>query len=183
MAVDYKEQPELPRPGSPESFAGIAGGASLAYNPPEEKPHELLLLAKVTSATDFSRFSDVSTLGLESNFCERPNANVLLSLPYIFSQGHDIRLSPPAPIATDDDGKSGPLFTYDLYFHVSLRATSPSQPQEESFDLRTQPEDICFKIVRGAYRALGYSSNVVTIPKESITAALDRYQSGQRDGF
>jgi hypothetical protein len=174
--VDYYDQAELPVPGSSASLSGIMGGQVLARGTPHEKPHELLLLARISSSKDFSRVPFSNTLGIKSYICQRENARIFLTLPYIFMAGRDIRLG-PVPNVTGNNGVSTP-FVYSIYFRVARKGNGTAVPPEDSFDLQQQPTDLCFTLVGGDYRALGYRSDTLRVPKEMIAAALHDYQIG-----
>jgi hypothetical protein len=138
-----------------------------------ERHHELFLEAKFTSHVDLTKVNYGDNLGNEVFFCHRPDAHTLLPWPYVYSNGHEVPSGDNAEPTRLSDGKEGLLFSYYVFFRVSRDENGrPSKPPLESFDLRKNPEDVCFRLVGGAYRAFGYTSNTVEISKETILTAL-----------
>jgi len=145
--------------------------------PPTEKAaerhHELFLEAKFTSHIDLTKINYGDNLGNEIFFCHRPDANTLLPTPYVYSNGHEVPSGDNAEPTRLSDDKGRPLFSYYIFFRVSRDENGRlSKPPFASFDLRKNPEDVCFRLVGGAYRAFGYRSNTVVVPREMIAAAL-----------
>ncbi len=180
-AVDAHDQVELARRGDALLVARMAGNlalendASLAKNdtPGRVPPHYVLLKVEFTSHADLSKVNYGDNLGNEIFFCNRPKAHTLVGTPYVYSNGAVM----PSPTNAEPIKLPASNGTTILSYHVFVRAADdesdrPSSPPLESFNLREKAEDICFKLVGGAYRKLGYESNTVTIPATLIQAAL-----------
>jgi hypothetical protein len=176
--VDGHDQAELARPGDMRPIlARMAGDPSLLSDPrlekeslaaPTERPHQLLIRVEFSSLVDFSKINYGDNLGTEIFFCDRPDAHTLIGMPYVYSNG---QIVPSEEVSQTSSTAGDSLSKYYVFFRVFERF-HPSNPPLESFDLRTHPEDVCFKLVGGAYRALGYSSNTIRVPSATITAAL-----------
>ena len=74
--------------------------------------------------------------------------------------------------------EEGEVLTYYAYLEVFYDFTGVSS--YEQFDLRTEPEDVCFR-VRGGWIGNAHKSNVVVIPKEDIVEALKGLPPALRD--
>ena len=186
QAVDAYDQAEFGQPGDMRRIlARMAGNPAIENDPnptlqappgsvSSKRTHDLLLKAEFTSHVDLSKVDYGDSLGNEVFFCHRPHIHTLIDVPYVYSNGQVVpsaNMAPPSQTPVGADEK--PLFIYYVYFRVARDdSLTPSKSPLESFDLRRVSEDICFKVVGGAYRALGYASNVVTIPKTTITKAL-----------
>ena len=95
-------------------------------------------------------------VGVWPYFCDRPQD----SIPWR-SELYWNSLAVSAPLKYEMQKKSG-VFAYYVFLDVAFTAKQPSS--YESFDLRTHPEDICFR-VGGGFAGRGFKSNVVVIPK------------------
>jgi hypothetical protein len=188
QVVNRDQQSEFPAAGDIRPMLSrMAGDPNLLTDPRLAKiarpvaagtDGELLFKVEFTTRVDLSKVDYGDNLNNDIFFCHRPDIHVLLRLPYVYSNGHGVPsgFGDKPSQTTDDAGNS--TFTYYIFFRVARddRGT-PSKPPLESFDLRQSPEDVCFRLVGGAYRALGYSSNIVVIPKEMIRAALRNFPS------
>jgi hypothetical protein len=139
----------------------------------QQPPLRLQLKVEFTSAEDLSRVlrEDYYILGTRAYFCNRPNDNAILSFVGIYFR--DQPVSGDVPIVNPTS--NGP-FTYSTYMGVARQAVYPSNPPQVSFDLRKDPEDICFYVAGGNTSPFGFRSNVVRVPKEAIAAALQETQ-------
>lgn len=75
-------------------------------------------------------------------------------------------LSPTAENTLTDKDRP---FVYRFYVDISRK--SEQQPRAQ-YDLRLHVEDICFQITSAEMTNTGAKSNIVTIPKEAVAAAL-----------
>ncbi|HJQ99225.1 MAG TPA: hypothetical protein VJ826_13010 [Candidatus Polarisedimenticolaceae bacterium] len=64
----------------------------------------------------------------------------------------------------------GPSEAGPYHFFIDINRTG----KNASYDLRDAPEDICFQIVSAEMFRPSAKTNVVTIPKEAISAALEQ---------
>jgi hypothetical protein len=178
-AVDAHDQTELPLPGDPRPYVALMMGnpAVLRLSPPPdlktaERPHRPLLKVEFTSRSDLSKLDFADNLSTESFFCRRPDAKVLLGGVWNYSEGHLVPSGYEETIQSSST-VAGRLYTYYTFFSVARNGPLPSdRPAYEAFDLRRKTEDVCFRLVGGRYRAFGYYSNTVTIPKAVIARAL-----------
>lgn len=156
--------------GDPNQSDRNPSSSVAAFKP----PNELLLKTEFTSAVDLTTVDAAVTLGNEVFFCDRPKAQVRLALPYIFSQGSEVPVPEAiAPIGLPGQASATPI-TYHLFIRVALDEHGPSKPPFESFDLWRNPEDVCIRLAGGAYRALGYRSNIAVVPKHELAAILGK---------
>jgi hypothetical protein len=182
--VDAAEQAELPPPGDMRLIvARLAGDPAVLADPriqapaaPPHREHEWLVRVDFTTRTDLSTVNYRDNLANDIFFCDRPDAHTLLPFPYIYSNGTIVPSGKgTTPEVTGADAAR--LFSYHVFFRVSRDDSHTlSKPPLESFDLRRRPEDVCFRIVGGEYRALGYRSNTAIVPKETIANALKDLQ-------
>lgn len=174
--VDAAKQAELPPPGDLRLIvARLAGDPAVLQGPQIQAPaasphreHEWLVRVDFTTRSDLSTVSYRDNLGNDIFFCDRPDVHTLLAFPYIYSSGGIV----PSGNGTSPEmtgSGTARVFSYHIFFRVSRDDSHmPSKPPLESFDLRQNPEDVCFRIVGGEYRALGYRSNTVVVPKKLI---------------
>ncbi len=190
--VDRREQTELPPPPAADSFKSINPYRDFLFAlseakdgkpiKPEDmavyfreqetnqsfknaKPQKLLFRVKFTSKENLHKFArDHSySVGVWPYFCDRSQDSIpWRSEPY----WHGLVVG--APLKYEMQKKDG-VFVYYVFLDVSFTAKQPSS--YESFDLRTHPEDICFR-VGGGFAGRGFKSNVVVIPKLEIIKAL-----------
>jgi hypothetical protein len=148
---------------------GLAGDLA-AGDHSGEKPNRLLLKAQFTSGVNLSEFIQENSysLGNEAFLCNRPDHRVILSFPGVYMG--NARPGGANPLSRATEGKGIPI-TYYLFLNPAGDKIVPSFPQVEAFDLRRNPEDICFYL-RGGSGWGGYRSNNVVIPAEAIAAAL-----------
>lgn len=183
-AVDYHDETELPVPGDLRPYiADMAANPAILRAPPSsaglpplktaERPHRALLKVEFTSRIDLSKVDFADNLSTKTFFCRRSDANVLLGGVHIYSNHHVVPSGYNEPIETSNTA-TGALYTYYTFISVARNEPGGGKPVYESFDLRRNPEDVCFRLVGGEYRAFGYRSNIVSIPKALIARALDQ---------
>jgi hypothetical protein len=131
--------------------------------PGSAPPNELLLKIDFTSMVDFFMPNPKDTPYKEIYFCDHPKALVLLSNAIISRNTPAIRSPSPETVRAKGDHPKTPI-TYSIFVAVAWDSREPF----ESFDLWQHPEDICFRLVGGAYRP----SDIVVVTKEAIAAAL-----------
>jgi hypothetical protein len=185
-AVDYHDQTELPLPGDLRPYiASMAGNPAILRAPPTasglpaletaERPHIAILKVEFTSGRDLSKIKFADGLSTESFFCRRPDTKVLLGGVRIYSDGQVVPSGYEEAVQRSST-PTGPLHTYYTFLWVARSGGHPGdRPVYEAFDLRRDPEDVCFRLVGGEYRAFGYYSNTVTIPKALIARALNQH--------
>jgi hypothetical protein len=176
-AVDRYDQPEIPTP-SASAYTGLMSEQEMVRyglaNPYGERPHELLLKAEFKSEVNLAAFVNEGgyNLGNTSFFCNRPKDNVLLSSSYVYWRG--VRLGDHGdPIQQSGEIQGQPI-TYYMFLGIARQAIAPANPPQVSYDLRQKPEDICFYLRGGNGTPFGFTSNIVTIPKQAIAAALEK---------
>lgn len=127
------------------------------------------LKIEFTTGADISRLmgEDHYVLASEGHFCNRPRDYVNLMGRTIYFRGQQV--SGNVPITNPATGSK---FLYSTYLNLHRDAV-PSIPQQTAFDLRDEPEDVCFYVSGGNGTHFGLKSNVVMIPKNAIAAALD----------
>jgi hypothetical protein len=179
--VDAADQAELPPPGDMRLIiTRLAGDPALlqdlrvqAPTAPLHREHEWLIRVDFTTRSDLSTVNYRDNLGNDIFFCDRPEAHTLLAIPYIYSNGEIVPSGNNTPPEMMGSGAAR-VFAYHIFFRVSRdESVPPSKPPLESFDLRQKPEDVCFRIVGGEYRAFGYRSNTVVVPKNLIVGAVE----------
>jgi hypothetical protein len=179
--VDRRDQAELPPPGDlgrtiarmvgdPNVAKDYAGARAPGYEN-AETPHELLLKAKFTSQVYLSQIDYADDLSNKTFFCDRPNAHVRLAFPDVYWRGFEVPPGNGRPIRPGGRAP-GPPITYYIFLRVALEEQQPGKPPFESFDLLRSPQSICFSLEGGRYRAFGYRSNTVMVPRNAIVTAL-----------
>lgn len=177
-AVDYHDQAEMPTP----SAAGLTGFMTdqqiVEYglgNPYEERPHRLILKATFTSETNLARFvrDNGYNLGTGAHFCGRENEEVFLSFMDAYWRGINVARPGDDPSNQIDQSGEKPITYYFFLEAVRDKSIRPGSSSEVLFNLRERPEDVCFDLA-GGNAPFGFRSNVVTIPKEMITSALQK---------
>lgn len=103
------------------------------------------------------------TLLAESYFCRRPKASVLLSWPSVYWKGLNVS------IPLNYDIQESEMLTYYFFLNMAYNYTGPSS--YEHYDLRANPEDVCFQL-RGGSIGIGYKSNIAVISQKDIVEAL-----------
>lgn len=192
--VDRREQAELPPPPALDSFKSInpyreyllalskakgeepikpedmaayfrEQGTNQAFK--NSKPQKPLFRVEFASKENLHKFARDNSypVAIWPYFCGRPKAQVSLGTE-VFWKGLDIG----APLNYEMQ-KNDEVFVYYTFLNVTFAAKHPSS--YESFDLRTHPEDICFR-VGGGFAGRGFKSNVVVIPKADIIKALEQ---------
>ena len=139
-----------------------------------DPPNELLLKTKFTSTVDLSTVDEAVTLGNKVFFCDRPKAHLRLALRSVFWQMSEVSWMPTGTTIRPAGAEPTTPITYHVFIRAALDEHGPGNPRLESFDLWRHPEDVCFRVEGGAYRALGYRSNTVVVSKEEIAAVLDQ---------
>jgi hypothetical protein len=172
--VDRRSQLEIPAPGDIRlDLARMTGDPNLGPQIGTSSvnvPHELLIKAEFTSRVDFSKIDYRDNLDSQFFFCERPDAHVRIGLPYVYWNRSVV---PATSTVQRQRANTAELpLVYYVFFRVAVQETKPSKPPVESFDLRQNVQDVCFRLVGGQYRALGYTSNTVTVPKAAISKTL-----------
>ncbi|MGJ4952435.1 hypothetical protein [Bradyrhizobium sp. HKCCYLS20291] len=74
-------------------------------------------------------------------------------------------------------------YIYHFYFNVAFKKLfepAPGQLPSFSWDMRTQPEDVCFKIRGGTMLGTGFAKDPVVIPATEITDAIARGERSKR---
>lgn len=130
------------------------------------KPQKLLFRLEFSSKENLHQFARDHSypVGVRPYFCARPDDLInWRSKP--FWNG----LAVGMPWNYEMQKKDG-VFVYYFFLDVSYTVKSPTSSYE-SFDLRTHPEDICFR-VSGGFAGRGYKSNNVVVPKFEIIKAL-----------
>ncbi len=146
----------------------------IGFVPDRAMPTGPLLLTHFTSQTDLARLPYNASLQVDSFFCDRPQAHVMLGAgDAILSAGRDVA-DGPAPDAAANP--AGP-FDYAIFFHVARQTNPRLIPPDVGFDFRAAPEDICFALVGGPNRDLGYRSNELRIAADTISAAIRNYDA------
>jgi hypothetical protein len=174
--VDYHDQVEM---GSPRTafLEPLVGKEAAEHAPteilpkgPVERPHRALLRVGFRSAKDLWALAQRNaTLFLHSSFCNRKDSESLGG-PGVYSRGHAVQLSEAANSALKErDGE------YYFYLNVAGKESPQSVPPRVGFDLRSNPEDICFYVtgwVGGLIPRTIYQSAVASVPKAAIAAAF-----------
>ena len=144
---------------------GTLGDLTLVGLQAQKAQDELRLVATYKSSKDLSQFDRTMLWG---NFflCEHSDAHLRLG-PI-----HQDHVSNPA--APPEKLGSPP---YTAIFRAALTEGVHSNPPYESFDLRRQPQDVCFRLKQGPYSESGASSGVLVIPKEKIASAISQSET------
>jgi len=177
-AVDWRDRDEIAGPGA-SPLIGLVGTRDLiriGETPKGEKNNpRLLLKVEFTSEINLSAFVIKKTynLGNSAYFCDRSKDPDLemLSFPDVYWRGILLNPHDPDPIARQRKVVDGKI-TYYIFIDVVRDEVTKSKPPLEAYDLRQRPEDICFCLRGGNNHGFGYRSNVVTIPKDMISAVL-----------
>jgi hypothetical protein len=171
-AVDYHDQLEMPVPAlagleplvgreAAERTAVIAG----VPGRPMERPHRALLRVEFRSTKDLWGIARrKGVVFLHSSFCQ-PNEFAALGDPTVYYRGRAIYWTNLA-----DSASTGSEEVYYFYLSVSRRKSLKDIPPETGFDLRENPEDICFYVTGSGF--FGYKSAIATVPKGAISEAL-----------
>jgi hypothetical protein len=133
-------------------------------------PSALLLKVSFSTTTDLTQIDDAVTLGDEAFFCDKPDIHARLASPNIFWNGIKIPTWPDTPKIRPNT--SHDPITYYTFLRVTLDEPDTGKPLFSSFDLARDPQNICLRLVGGAYRAFGWRSNTIVIPKDTISSVL-----------
>ena len=110
------------------------------------------------------------SLHAEATFCDGAEDYDYVAFGPVYWRDRELDNS---QIAADALAAAGGLQTYYFYAnvlneHPSLKKGVPLQ----SYDLRTSPKDLCFRITMPEYPIGGSLSNRVTIPRAALVEAL-----------
>jgi len=84
--------------------------------------------------------------------------------------------------ATQSEASSSPgSREYHFFFNVARRENLKSKPPQRGYDLRRNPEDICFYLTGGNQGWFGFKfkSRVATIPKSEIAEAFRKLDTSK----
>jgi len=132
------------------------------------KPQKPLLRVEFTSNGNLYQFAKENSypVAIWPYFCKRPE-ELIPRNGRVYWNGLDVG----APLNYEMWKNGDEPFVYYTFLDVAFSAKQPSS--HESFDLRTDPEDICFR-VGGGFAGRGFKSNAVVIPKAEIIKALEQ---------
>lgn len=193
--VDYREQAELPAPPRTGSIKAIDPYRDFLFSLSEEKGKEPITpndveaffrqqennqsfknakqqkpLLKVEFSSKENLYEFIKgksyTLSIVPYFCNRPESTVRLGWPYVYWRGLNISAFPLNYVIQQ---KEGDIIAYYAFLNVVYDFTGTTS--YERFDLRTNPEDVCFQL-KGGSMGFGFESNTVVIPKAEIVKAL-----------
>jgi len=193
--VDYREQAELPAPPKTGSIKEIDPYRDFLFSLSEEKgakpitpndveayfrqqennqsckttkQHKPLLKIEFSSKENLYEFikGKSYTLSVDPYFCNRPESIVSLGGPYVYWRGLNVSIFTLNYVIQQKEGEA---FTYYAFLNVVYDFTGTTS--YERFDLRTNPEDICFQL-KGGSMGFGFESNTVVILKAEIVKAL-----------
>jgi hypothetical protein len=182
QAVDWHDQDEMPGPGASPVLGMVNShdiertGQSVTGR---EKPHRPLLKIEFTSATNLSQFviEHSYNLGNTAFLCDRPSDRLTLSFSYVFWHGVRLGLQEADPIPRAKESSTEPV-TYYIFIDVADKERLQDRPPQKAFDLRQNPENVCFYVRGGNESGRGYKSNVVVVSKDAIAAALTKAPPG-----
>src|SRR6267142_106107 len=170
--VDYHDQHEMPVPHA-AGFEELIGRKALANAPAQmlsktetERPHRLLLRIEFDSTVDLWEVARKdSVVFLHSYFCANPDNFAVISSPTVYSNGEPIR--PSKTLDRSDATKQEKK--YYFYANVARQESPLSNPPQRAFNLRTNPEDVCFYIT-GSSGIAGrtYKSGVARIARAEV---------------
>jgi hypothetical protein len=172
-AVDYHDQVELPVPALAglESLVGRQAAeramtmAPSALPGPRERPHRQLLRVEFRSTKDLWGIARrKAVVFLHSSFCNRKDSGQLGD-PTVYSHGQAVHwTNVPNEASTESED------IYHFYLNVSRKESPKDIPPRAGFDLRANPEDICFYVTGSGI--FGYKSALALVPKDAISAAF-----------
>ncbi len=204
-AVDYREQAELPAPPIKGTIKAIDPYRDFLFALSEEKGKEPItpgdievyfrqqehnksfknakrqkpmLRVEFVSKENLHEFAKSKSypVSIVPYFCDRPKTIVDLGGPRVFLQGLNVGGIPYNYAIQRENGKS---LTYYAFLNVVYDFAGPSS--YEHFDLRTNPEDVCFQLKGGAM-GFGFESNVVMIPRAETIKALSNLPTALKAG-
>lgn len=193
--VDGREQSELPAPPAPGVFRSNDPYRDFLFSLSEDKgkkvispsdisvyfqrqssnesfknakPQKPVLKLEFTSKENLHEFArkDGYSVAIWPYFCNR-SGELMPRHGRVYWNGLDVGAPLNYEMWKDGDG----LFVYYTFLDVAFVAKQPSS--YESFDLRADPEDICFR-VGGGFAGRGFKSNVVMIPRTDIIESLKK---------
>jgi len=150
---------------------GSLGDLTLVDLQTQRADNELHMVVEYTSSKDLSQFDEYDLSG-EFFLCGRPDAHLLLGP--IKQNRLWGPMSPPEKF--DHPQKLGPP-PYRAVFRAALVERAGGKPPYESFDLRQQPRDVCFRLKEGPYREIGAWSGILKIPKERMVSVFSQSQA------
>ena len=133
------------------------------------KPQKPIFKLEFTSKENLHRFARDNSYPVSnaSYFCDHPGDDSFLVGGF---RVYWRKLQVSFPLNYAMPQKDGERFTYYTFVNTTFIANAPST--FTSYDLRTDPKDVCFQL-RGGIFWLGFASNVVVIPKAEIMKALE----------
>ena len=193
--VDYREQAELPAPPEKGSIKAIDPYRDFLFSLSDKKGNEPITsndieayfrqeendqsfknskqkkpILKIEFSSKENLYEFIKdknyTLSIVPYFCNRPDSTVHLGWPYVYWRGLNISAF---PLNYAIQQKNGEALTYYAFLNVVYDFTGTTS--YESFDLRTDPEDVCFQL-KGGSMGFGFKSNTVVLPKAEIVKAL-----------
>ncbi len=131
---------------------------------------------------DFRADVDLAKLAYKKNstvlaislFCGTDNPDLSIGPPTVYLQGQPL-LQGKWGQATQSKASSSPgSREYHFFFNVARRENFKSKPPQRGYDLRRNPEDICFYLTGGKPGWFGFKfkSRVATILKSDIAEAF-----------
>jgi hypothetical protein len=130
---------------------------------------QTLLHIRISSSINPRTIERDPTWGYTAVFCRNPDKTLRLSLGHpIFYHGQALRFempSGPSEAIRNDDTPQ----LYDVYLRTADYAEPNDIPPHRAWDIRDGIDDICLRFDSGAYRAFGWHSNTITIPR-ALTA-------------
>ena len=131
---------------------------------------------------DFRADVDLAKLAYKKNstvlaislFCGTDNPDLSIGPPTVYLQGQPL-LQGKWGQATQSEASSSPgSREYHFFFNVARRENFKSKPPQRGYDLRRNPEDICFYLTGGKPGWFGFKfkSRVATILKSDIAEAF-----------
>jgi hypothetical protein len=165
LSEEKKTEPITPR--DIESFFKMQGHIQALKSAKEKKP---ILKIEFSSKENLYEFVNKKsyTLVFMPYFCNRPQEIVNLGWPNVYWNGLNISAF---PLKYDVQQKNDEPFIYYAFLNVVYDFTG--QTSYKRFDLRSNPEDVCFQI-KGGGVGQGFKSNVVDISKNEIVKALEK---------
>ena len=126
----------------------------------------------------FSTKTDISSLAATQEYHITGNASFCG-----LRNGNQVRLGPTAIYLNEERvSQRGPRLQENMKISTVYHTYLPLHRKEETspsiaspaFDLKTDPDDICFRVHGGNMLGMTFHSNTVVIPKEAVTEALEK---------
>jgi len=155
--VDWRDVPEL---SQPNPLLGV------------QQRRGPLIKVEFSTNTNLFKFSRDNSypIGTLAFFCDQSEGLARLQHSAVYSQGERV------DIADDQQAKWAAVqeqLNHYIFFDVEAEAQPKAKPPRRAYDLRQDPEDVCFHLRGGAAPApFGFRSNTVVVPKAAIAAAL-----------